>query len=117
MAGPRAGGAAVVNPSDFAGYVFTVVLAIGGTAIAVAVARRITTTGHRRQTLGAGDTDPGRDAALRQLGSELDALRDEVAGLRRELDDNQNRLDFTERLLAQAKERGLLSAPKERGPS
>jgi hypothetical protein len=62
----------------------------------------------------AGDTDPGRDPAVGQLAAEVEALRDEVTGMRRELDDAQNRLDFTERLLAQAKERGLLSAPKDR---
>jgi hypothetical protein len=48
------------------------------------------------------------------MAAELDALRDEVTGLRREMDEAQNRLDFTERLLAQARERGLLGAQKER---
>ncbi len=53
---------------------------------------------------------------------EIEALRDEVAQLRSEVDDLraqlpdldeiQNRLDFSERLLAQARERGLLSPPK-----
>ena len=70
--------------------------------------------GHTVIGLQVGDTDPGRDAAVVQLASDLDALRDEVTGLRRELDEAQNRLDFTERLLAQVKERGLLNAPKER---
>ncbi len=55
---------------------------------------------------------------------ELDGLREEVAQLRgevdglherlRDVDEIQNRLDFTERLLAQAKQRGLLDAPRER---
>jgi len=55
---------------------------------------------------------------------EIEALRDEMAQLRADvdgirsqltdLDEIQNRLDFSERLLAQARERGLLSAPKER---
>jgi Tfp pilus assembly protein PilO len=55
---------------------------------------------------------------------EIEALRDEVAQLRAEVDDIraqlpdvdeiQNRLDFAERLLGQVRERGLLSAPKER---
>jgi hypothetical protein len=49
-----------------------------------------------------------------RLAADLDALHDEVTGIRRELDEAQNRLDFTERLLAQARERGLLNAPKER---
>ncbi|HVO34979.1 MAG TPA: hypothetical protein VMT21_05390, partial [Gemmatimonadales bacterium] len=59
-------------------------------------------------------TDPGQQEGVRQLAADLDALRDEVTGLRRELDEAQNRLDFTERLLGQARERGLLNAPKER---
>ena len=80
----------------------------------MAVARRIVGAGPHRHALGAGDAGPGRDAAIGQLAGELEALRDEVAGVRRELDEAQNRLDFTERLLAQAKERGLLNAPKER---
>ena len=55
---------------------------------------------------------------------EIEALRDEVALLRAEVDELhgrvapvdeiQNRLDFAERLLAQARERGQLNAPKER---
>lgn len=72
--------------------------------LARAVARRI-----------AGGTPASR---------EVEALREEVAQLRMEVDDLhtrvapldevQNRLDFTERLLTQARERGLLNAPKER---
>lgn len=55
---------------------------------------------------------------------EVEALRDEVGQLRAEvdelhgrvapLDEIQNRLDFAERLLAQARDRGALSPPKER---
>ena len=55
---------------------------------------------------------------------EIETLRDEVAQLRAEVDvlhdrvapvdELQNRLDFAERLLGQARERGLLNAPKER---
>ena len=54
---------------------------------------------------------------------EIETLRDEVAQLRAEMegvqgrlsdvDEIQNRLDFAERLLAQARERGLLNPPKE----
>jgi hypothetical protein len=67
--------------------------------------------GHR--ALSAGGTDPGQES-IAQLAIELEAVRDEVAGMRRELEDAHNRLDFTERLLAQARERGQLGAPKER---
>ncbi len=55
---------------------------------------------------------------------EVEALRDEVAQLRsdvdgmqgrmRDVDEIQNRLDFAERLLGQVRERGLLNPPKER---
>ena len=55
---------------------------------------------------------------------DIERLRDEVAQLRADvdelhgrvgpMDEIQNRLDLTERLLAQARERGLLQAPKER---
>lgn len=122
------GGAAIIDPGSFAAYVFTVVAAIGSVSIIGAIARRIAGTSARRLRIdrGAdgtvvgmrmGDTDPGQQESVRQLAADLDGLREEVAGLRRELDETVNRLDFTERLLAQAKERGLLSAPKDRGPS
>lgn len=91
---------------------FTVVTGISVLTIVGAVVRRVV-AGPRRQAVGAGVSDPGQES-WRSLAGEVEGLRDEVAGLRRELDDAQNRLDFTERLLAQAKERGLLSAPKER---
>ena len=53
-----------------------------------------------------GESGPHRDDA------EMEELQGDVAQLRHELDEMQNRLDFTERLLAQAKERGLLNVPK-----
>ena len=53
-----------------------------------------------------------REAALDP--AELDAIRDELAGLRQQVSELAERQDFTERMLAQARERGLLNAPKER---
>ena len=63
--------------------------------------------------IGTPDTDPGQQEAVRQIAADLDALRDEVTTLRREMDEAQNRLDFSERLLGQARERGLLNPRKE----
>ena len=51
-----------------------------------------------------GRDDAASDAAL----AEVDALREDVAALKTEVGDVQERLDFAERLLAQARERGLL---------
>lgn len=118
-----AGGTAVINPGDFAAYVFTIVAGIGAVGVIGAVVRRIGgPPRHRRvevsrngvtEVIGGaeGEPDSGR---VERLAADLDGLRDEVTGLRRELDDAQNRLDFTERLLGQAKERGLLNPPKDR---
>ncbi len=101
--------------------------AVGSISVIGAIARRIAGPRSARRVdvlKGAGgsviglnirgDTDPGREAAAGQLTAEVEALREEVAALRREMDETLNRLDFTERLLAQARERGLLSPPKER---
>ncbi len=52
--------------------------------------------------------DPGLDTG------EIEALRDELAAIHRQVDELAERQDFTERLLAQAREKGLLQAPKER---
>lgn len=54
--------------------------------------------------VAGGKDDAEESAAL----AEVDALREEVQSLRKELGDVQERLDFAERLLAQAREKGLL---------
>ncbi len=105
---------------------FTVVAAVGSISVLGAIARRIAgPRGARRidvlkgsggSVIGlnvGGDTDPGHQDTLRQLAADLEAMRDEVAGLRREMDEALNRLDFTERLLGQARERGLLKGPNQ----
>ncbi len=88
--------------------VILLVLAIGATAIGLTIARAIA----RRITGGSAGS------------REIEALRDEVAQLRADVegmqarlpdvDEIQSRLDFTERVLAQARERGLLGVPRER---
>jgi hypothetical protein len=89
-----------------------VVVAISALTLLGAVVRRIAGRGHRE--IGAGRTDPGTQESVAQLAAEVESLRDEVTVLRRGLDESQNRLDFTERVLAQVRERGLLAPPKER---
>ena len=78
------------------------VLGIGMT-LARAVAKRIAGGG-----AGSKEVEALRDEVA-QLRAEVDLLHDRVAPV----DEIQNRLDFTERLLAQARERGVLNAPKE----
>lgn len=43
----------------------------------------------------------------------VDDLSGEVAALRQAFYEQQERLDFTERMLAQARERGAIGAPKD----
>ena len=102
---------AVIAPGDFFAYTFTVVAAIGSLTVLGAVARRLGGSRRGRLALGAGSavTDPGTRDAVAQLTSEVDALRAEVSGLRRDLDEAQNRIDFAERLLAQARTQGRLA--------
>jgi hypothetical protein len=106
------GGSAIVNPGEFAAYTFTIVAAIGSVTVMGAVVRRVFGDRRHRMLLGADgtDTDPGSREAVERLAGEVDALRDEVAGFRRELDEAQNRIDFTELLLAQARTPGKLPA-------
>ena len=51
-----------------------------------------------------------RDGAL--TTGEVDALRDELQSVRHHVEELAERQDFTERLLAQVREKGLLQAPK-----
>lgn len=71
--------------------------------------------------VGAAFSPIGRALARRLSGDarapradEVAALGADVARLERDLEEVQNRLDFAERVLSQARERGLLGAPKER---
>jgi len=94
----------VSGPDSIVAVVFfSGVLGIGWT-LARAVAKRIAGGG-----AGSKEVEALRDEVA-QLGAEVEDLRGRLAPL----DEIQNRLDFTERLLGQARERGLLSPPKER---
>jgi hypothetical protein len=88
------------------------VAAIGSLSVLSVVVRRISGARRGRRWLGAhaDDTDPGVREAVGQLTAEVEALRDEVSGLRRELEEAQNRIDFAERLLARERSQGKLPA-------
>jgi hypothetical protein len=54
----------------------------------------------------------GRSREPELYSAEVEALRDELTSVRQQVAELAERQDFTERLLAQARERGLLPAPK-----
>ena len=56
----------------------------------------------------------GRNKESELKSGEVEALRDELYAVRQQVAELAERQDFTERLLAQAREKGLLPAPKER---
>jgi hypothetical protein len=97
---------------------------VGGISVLTlvsAVARRIAGPGGRRGlhglapglVIGAhlGDGGSRGGQSLDDLRDEVEALKGEVTAMHdrlAELDDVQNRLDFAERMLAQAREKGAL---------
>ena len=81
--------------------------AFGGVAVLTlvrAIARRIV----------AGAPGSKEIEALREEVAQLGAEVEDLRGRLGPLDEMQNRLDFAERMLGQARERGLLHAPKDR---
>ena len=90
------------NPGDVIAFVALMMTILGGVValgpIGRAVAERL--RGKRRE--------PALDTG------EVEALHDELSAIRRQVDELAERQDFTERLLARAREQGLLQAPKER---
>jgi predicted translin family RNA/ssDNA-binding protein len=54
-----------------------------------------------------------RERAL-ESADQLEAIREELGALRRQVSELSERQDFAERLLSQVRERGQLNAPKER---
>jgi hypothetical protein len=102
-----------VNPGDFAAFVLVGVAAVSTLTLVAAVARRIV-SGRSAGAVQRGAPDAGPPEPLARLAEEVESVRYDVTVLRRELDEALNRLDFSERLLAQARERGLPAVPKER---
>jgi len=98
------------------------VAGLGVLSLLTAIARRIAGPYSRRQigpdtVLGVHMAGGGGEAkrALEELREEVEQLRAEVAELKArgsELDDMQNRLDFTERMLAQVREKNALPGPR-----
>jgi len=91
-----------VGPTDVLAFV-VLMLTLGSVGMAFSPLGRALA-----ERLRGRPTGPALDSG------EVEALRDELAGVRRQLDELAERQDFSERLLAQVKERGLLNAPKER---
>jgi hypothetical protein len=85
-------------------------LIVGGTLIGIAYSPLFRAFGNRimhGRTAAPGST-PFPDPRL-------DEVLDDNAMLRRQLDELTERLEFTERMLAQAKDKGLLNAPRGNG--
>ena len=90
-------------PQDFAPVIVSLALfAVLGAVVLGPIGRAFADRLRRK------GVEPALDAA------ELDALHQELAGLRQQVGELAERQDFAERMLAQARERGLLNAPKER---
>ena len=105
----------MVDPVEIAQIVAAFFVGASVLTLVSAFARRIAGPYGRRARL-LGGTDPGESPqAVSALHEDVEQLRGELDGMRArlaELDDVQNRLDFAERLLAQAKERGALPGGK-----
>ncbi len=82
-------------------------LIVGGTMLGIAYSPLFRAFGNRimHGRMPAPGSTPLPDPRL-------DDVLDDNAVLRRQLDELSNRLEFTERMLAQAKEKGLLNAPR-----
>ena len=93
---------------NLAAFVFIIAAGVSVVSLVAGVARRIGGGGPRQ-----GRLDADQQEALARLEAEVESLREEMTGMRHQLDEQAERQDFAERLLAQARERGLLPGPKE----
>ena len=83
--------------------VFTVSLLFGG----------LTIVGIAAGPIGRAIADKLRGRTWsREAEQEIGEMREEMTKLREQVSEQAERLDFAERLLAQAREKGLLSPPK-----
>ena len=96
---------------NLAAFVFIIAAGVSVVSLVAGVARRIGGGGPRLGRLGRQDAD--QQDALARLEAEVESLREEMTGMRHQLDEQAERQDFAERLLTQARERGLLQGPKE----
>jgi hypothetical protein len=82
-------------------------LIVGGTLLGIAYSPLFRAFGNR---IMHGRTPAPGSAPLND--PRLDEVLDDNTMLRRQLDEMAERLEFTERMLAQVKERGLLGLPR-----
>ncbi len=89
--------------------IIVLLAAVGGTAVLV---RIISSASHRLGRLEAGQT--GIHPDLARVLDQLEALQDEVAALRAESAELSERVDFSERLLAQSR---VVASPEQGSPA
>lgn len=85
-----------MDPGFAAFWMITVVAMLSGTAIKIASL-------WSKRSAGPGGTE---------VAARLDALESELAALQRELAETQERVDFTERVLAQSAETRRVAPPE-----
>ncbi len=106
-----------MSDTEIIRIIVVVAMAMGGLSIVSAISRRIAGPYSRRARLQAGlgiggvsqtEHDELKDEVAR-LRSELDGMHERLAGL----DEIQNRLDFTERVIGQMKNKPALPGKSE----
>jgi len=105
----------MVEPVEIAQIVAAFFVGASVLSLVVAVAQRIAGPYSRRGRLAGAADQADSQRAIAALQDDVDMLRGELDTMRSkvaEIDDVQNRLDFAERMLAQAKERGVLPGGK-----
>lgn len=100
----------MISPGDFAGLAAVAVAGISVLTLVSAVARRI--AGPRRgPDMVFGMHAGASSRTVDEMRDEIDQLRSELSDVQsrlRQVDELQERLDFTERVIAQGREKGAL---------